>query len=386
MQLRADLHLAYCTNIHRGEDWAETFAALDKYTLAVKRRVSPERPYAIGLRLSELAARELSEPATLAAFRAWLERNDSYVFTINGFPYGRFHGGKVKENVYRPDWTQPERLAYMKLLFDLLAQLVPEGVEGSVSTLPGSFKEFITTDAQRVAMRENLWRCLDHIVACSARSGRKLHLGLEPEPLGYFETTAETVAFFRELEAHRPSDARLREFIGVNYDTCHLAVEYEEPAEALATLRRAGIRLSKIHLSSALQIVPDDAARAWLRRFADDIYLHQVVARTATGDLRRDRDLDFALAQPPGDREWRIHFHVPLHAETLPHGTTTRAHLLGVLDALAAKPALCPHLEMETYTWEVLPPEMRERDVVEQLAREYAWCLEALAARGILRA
>jgi hypothetical protein len=383
MQLGPNLHLAYCTNIHRGEDWPETLASLEKYTLAVRERVSPDRPYAIGLRLSDLASRQLSEPRALDQFRRWLHEHHCYVFTINGFPFGQFHGVKVKEQVYRPDWTHPDRLAYTNRLFDLLAQLVPEGVEGSVSTLPGSFKEFVTTDEQRAQIREHLWHCIDHIERCAARHGRKLHLGLEPEPLGLFETSAETVRFFEEMAAHRPGDARLREFLGVNYDTCHLAVEYEEPADAVAALQKAGIRLSKIHLSSALQLVPDTAARDWLRRFADDTYLHQVVARTADGALRRDRDLDIALAQPPSDREWRIHFHVPLHAAKLAHGQTTSAHLLGLLDLLAKQPGHCPHLEMETYTWEVLPEELRAASVVEQLVREYEWTLGQLRPRGL---
>ena len=383
MQIGPNLHLAYCTNIHRGGDWPETLASLEKYTLAVRERVSPDRPYAIGLRLGDLASRQLSEPHALDHFRRWLHEHGCYVFTINGFPFGQFHGTKVKEQVYRPDWTHPDRLAYTNRLFDLLAQLVPEGVEGSVSTLPGSFKEFITTGEQRGQIRENLWHCIDHIERCATRHGRKLHLGLEPEPLGLFETGAETVRFFREMAGHRPGDLRLREFLGVNYDTCHLAVEYEEPADVVAAFQAEGIRISKIHLSSALQLAPDDASRAWLRRFADDTYLHQVVARTADGSLRRDRDLDVALAQPEGDREWRIHFHVPLHATALAHGQTTASHLLGLLDLLAKQPGLCPHLEMETYTWEVMPEELRAGSVVEQLVREYGWTLAELGRRGL---
>jgi hypothetical protein len=383
VRLKNNLHLAYCTNIHRGDDWPETLASLEKYTLAVKERVSPDRPYAIGLRLSDLASRQLSEPRVLEGFWRWLQQHQCYVFTINGFPFGRFHGTKVKEQVYRPDWTHPDRLAYTNRLFDLLAQLVPEGVAGSVSTLPGSFKEFITTEEQRGRIRDQLWRCIDHIEECSVRHGRLLHLGVEPEPLGLWETSAETVRFFQEMEAHRPRDARLRTFLGVNYDTCHLAIEYEEPGDVVDALQTEGIRISKIHLSSALQIVPDEAGREWLRRFADDTYLHQVIARTTDGTLRRNKDLDLALEQPAGDGEWRIHFHVPLHATTLAHGRTTAAHTLGLLDLLAQRPDLCGHLEMETYTWEVLPDELRAESVVEQIVREYGWCLGQLQRRGL---
>src|SRR5688572_1044041 len=149
MKLNHNLHLAYCTNIHRGETWAETFDALKKHTLSVRQRVCPDSPYAIGLRLSHRAAHELSDRATILVFQRWLAENNCYVFTINGFPYGQFHGTRVKEQVYQPDWTTPERLSYTNLLFDLLAQLLPEGVEGSVSTLPCGFKRFVTTQEQR---------------------------------------------------------------------------------------------------------------------------------------------------------------------------------------------------------------------------------------------
>src|SRR5882724_7246415 len=148
MKLSHGLQLAYCTNIHRGETWAQTFDTLQKYTLAVRDRVSPGRPYAIGLRLSADAARELSVPATIKSFRSWLARENCYVFTINGFPYGKFHGTRVKEQVYAPDWTTRERLEYTNLLFDLLAQLPPEDVEGSVSTVPVSFKGFNLDERQ----------------------------------------------------------------------------------------------------------------------------------------------------------------------------------------------------------------------------------------------
>jgi len=158
----------------------------------------------------------------LQNFRRWLDRENCYVFTINGFPYGKFHGTRVKEHVYTPDWTTTERVAYTNLLFNLLAEIVPFGIEGSVSTVPGSFKEFITSGEQVQAMRDNVWRCVEHIARVSERCGKKLHLGLEPEPLCFLETSAETATFFEELRDEHPGDSRLREHLGVNYDTCHL--------------------------------------------------------------------------------------------------------------------------------------------------------------------
>jgi len=383
VNLEHGLHLAYCTNIHRGEDWGQTFDSLKSHTLAVRGRVAMGEAYAIGLRLSDQAARELSEPAVLDAFRQWLADENCYVFTINGFPFGNFHGGRVKEQVYVPDWTSAERLKYTCRLFDLIAALVPEGVEGSVSTLPGSFKEFITDESQEQVIRNNLWKCVEHIAALSDRTGKALHLGLEPEPLGYFETSSETVRFFEAMEKEHPNDARLREHLGVNYDTCHLAVEYEEAADAIGAFKARGIRISKLHLSAALKLVPTTAARECLAAFTEDVYLHQVVERLPDGSLARHRDLDVALASDSDAEEWRIHFHIPLHSPDMDWFTSTRDHIGGVLDLLRDDPALCTHLEMETYTWEVLPDEMKNRNVVDQLVGEYEWALTELRARGL---
>ncbi len=381
--MKHGLHLAYCTNIHRGEDWAQTFDSLQKHTLAVRRKVCPMGAYAIGLRLSDRAARELSEPAVLAGFRQWLADENCYVFTINGFPFGDFHDTRVKEQVYVPDWTSEARLEFTCRLFDLIAALVPEEVEGSVSTSPGSFKEFIRDESQEQAIRDNLWKCVEHIAALSDSTGKTLHLGLEPEPLCWIETSAETVAFFEQMDREHPNDPRLRRHLGMNYDTCHLAVEYEEPHEAIGALVAAGIRISKLHLSAAMKMEPTETVRAQLEAFKEDVYLHQVIERLPGGGLARHRDLDVALAEETKAEEWRIHFHVPLHSPDGDWFASTRDHIGGVLDLLRADPALCSHLEMETYTWEVLPGDLKNRDVVDQLVGEYEWTLAELRARDL---
>jgi hypothetical protein len=378
-------HLAYSTNIHPGETWPETLNTLEQHTLAVRARVCPGRRFGIGLRLSDIASRQLSEPSVLLDFRRWLERNDCYVFTINGFPFGRFHGGRVKERVYLPDWTSRERLDYTNRLFDLLAQLLPEGVPGSVSTLPGSFKEFITTPAQLAAIRGHLFECVKHIEKLAEQSGKILHLGLEPEPLGLLETSQETVDFFERLRDEYPREQGIQEYLGVNYDTCHLAVEFEEASEALARLRNHRVKISKIHLSCALK---GTGAPTGIAEFADDTYLHQVVVRRAEGELIRYKDLDVflnpqATARHRPEDEFRIHFHIPLHTPPTKQFGTTTDHLLDTLNVLKASPELCSHLEMETYTWSVLPPELKSRSVVDQLVAEYEWCLGQLRSRGL---
>lgn len=391
MKLANDIHLAYCTNIHRGESWGQTFETLEKYTLAVRDRVSGGKPYAIGLRLGEAASRELSDGATLLKFQRWLEKNNCYVFTINGFPYGSFHGTRVKEQVYAPDWTTDERVVYTNRLFDLLVELVPSGVEGSVSTVPCSFKEFIKTPGQVAAMRNNIWRTVEHIARVSERSGKMLHLGLEPEPLCYLETSAEAVQFFTELRADRPKDDRLDRHLGVNYDTCHLAIEFETPADSIRELRANGVKISKLHFSSALKVIPTVETRRALAAFVEPVYFHQVVARWPDGRITRTTDLDVALAasseldtlSPAELPEWRIHFHIPLHSKPTEIFGTTSDQIVGVIDLLAREPNLCKHIEMETYTWEVLPADLKNRSVVDQLADEYSWTLQRMRAAGL---
>jgi hypothetical protein len=205
------------------------------------------------------------------------------------------------------------------------------------------------------------------------------------------ESTAETLHLFDHMRADHPRDDRLAAHLGVTYDTCHFAVEYEEPQNALGCLVNYGIKISKLQLSSALKVIPTPAAREELKKFADDIYLHQVVARDPAGNRTIFPDLPEALmharsAYETGEEElpeWRIHFHVPLHAQAQPPFENTNDHLLGVLDVLAQSPQLCSHLEMETYTWEVLPPELKSQTPVEQLTAEYDWTLGRLRERGL---
>jgi hypothetical protein len=389
MRLNHDIHLGYCTNIHRGESWEETWRGLKEHTLRVKDRVSGGKPYGIGLRLSAQAANELNQPGKLDEFRRWLDANGCYVFTINGFPYGSFHGTRVKEQVFKPDWSTKERLDYTNLLFDLLAKLLPEGVSGSVSTLPGSHKTFRVGSEELAAIFTNLRLCREHIEKVAEASGHDLHLGLEPEPLGLFETSGETLKFFGLYFDRNPQDRDFFKFIGLNYDTCHLAIEFEEAAEALNRITGAGIRLSKLHFSSALKLQPTPENIARLRGYDEPVYFHQVIASYGADEpLRRFKDLPDALAfatTNPNElgREWRVHFHIPIHAQPADGFDSTRDHLDGAMQWLAKNPTKCQHIEMETYTWEVLPPEMRSGDVVDQLVKEYDWTLAAMRACGL---
>lgn len=381
-------HLAYCTNVHRGGNWAETKHSLETHVLAVRDRVANGRPFAIGLRLSDQASRELAEPRILEAFRFWLEEEQCYVFTINGFPFGNFHGSRVKEQVSQPDWSSVERLDYTQRLFRLLAELVPPGVEGSVSTVPVSFKQFGLNEERLGMARRHLWQCVEYLDKLRDRTGVELHLGLEPEPFGTVENTDEFLSWMKRMEIEHPNDPRLHRHLGINYDTCHFALQYEEASESLTRLVSSGIRISKIHLSNALRVRPTEEARLALRAFDDGVYFHQVIERRNSGTVVRYPDLDVALGAAEAgkvdvDGEWRVHFHVPLHTPERADWGTTSTHLRGTLAELGRNPSLCPHLEMETYTWEVLPVGWKEISVEDMLAKEYAWTLNELKQVGI---
>ena len=391
MRLKHGRHLTYCTNVHAAESWPAVRRMLREEAMAVKAAVSPgAKAFGLGLWLAAEAAQELAQPGVLAELRAWLVENSFYVFTLNGFPYGKFHGTRVKEQVYRPDWTEPARREHTLRLFEVLAGLLPADVAvGSVSTLPGSFKGFGLDDSAQEEMFRQLAQCAAELDRLRDRHGRDFVLGLEPEPLGWLETTEETLAFLREFFARPDTPRCAREVIGVTYDACHLAVEYEDAGESLARLRDAGIRLAKIHFSSALRLKPTDAALAELRNFDEPVYLHQVVVREAAGPLRRFTDLPEALAWaekmtvPQRGAEWRVHFHVPLQGTPEPPLGDTREHLTGVMDFLARDAGACEHLEMETYTWAVLPEPLRAARVEQQVAAEYAWTLGELGKRGL---
>ena len=389
MKLSKGQHLAYCTNVHRGNNWEETFFSLEQYVLRVREKICPDTPYAIGLRLGADAARELSNPEELNRFREWLDQQNAYIFTINGFPYGNFHGQRVKEKVYLPDWTDPERLTYTLSLFHILTTLLPKGMEGSVSTLPASFKEFHPAGKLPDSAYKNLLTCAEEIEHLSLENDLDLHLGMEPEPLGWFETTVETLRFLEELFDRAKDPEMVRRRIGINYDCCHLAIEREDAREGLDAIKQAKVRLSKLHLSSALQVMPTPENLNTLHAFVEPVYLHQVITSQKGRILERIKDLDCALQSSKdgslvaGADEWRVHFHVPLHASPGNGLGDTRQHVLDTLDWLEENPGACRHLEMETYTWEVLPAELRSSEVVDQVAKEYEWTLNELNKRGL---
>lgn len=395
-----DCHLSYCTNIHPGESWPEVERALQNHLPKIKQAVSPDREMGVGLRLSALSARQLDEsPGLLNAFKHWLQEKRFYVYTLNGFPYGAFHGQSVKEQVYRPDWAESQRLDYSMRLARVLAALLPEGQHGSISTVPVGFKpDFINPERPHEAAAT-----LAHFAAFAAAlerdSGKLIQLALEPEPGCFLETTRDTIDFFQkyvffqetveQLQRHLPGElkhaagiALLKRHLGVCLDTCHAAVMFERPLAMLQALAAADIPVHKIQLTAALhvpQLTP--ALRQRLLQFADEVYLHQTSVRTADGSSPTEFYLDLApaLGKSADGAELRSHFHVPVFAETLGGLRTTQPELIELLAALRAAPG-CPHLEVETYTFDVLPPELKQDSVEAHISREINWVKELLEA------
>ncbi|MFN4943219.1 MAG: metabolite traffic protein EboE [Akkermansiaceae bacterium] len=378
--------LGYCTNIHPAESWSETLHALEKHVLVVRDKLlatghqPADKPYPIGLRLSARAASELLEGDQLDRFKDWLTTNNCMVFTINGFPYGAFHGTAVKEKVFQPDWTTQERVIYTQNLFQIIAQIAPKSSGGSVSTLPGSHKSF---HADESLIRKNLIKMALFIEELSQKHQIDLHLGLEPEPLGHFENTAETLAFFERLHVDAANPSIIQQRIGLNYDCCHFAIEFDDAKESLNAIAiDSNIRLSKIHLSNALRLNPADRnALEAIRKFNEPTYFHQVIARRADGSLERFKDLpvffeavDAGNLQPSDFCEARVHFHIPLDAKPTSPLDSTHTHVEETLNWCVRNPRFCQHFEIETYTWGVLPNNL-QRPVEEQIAAEYHWVL-----------
>lgn len=395
VQHQPPLHLTYCLNIHPGESWAENLEAIREKTVRVRQFVGPGNWFGVGLRLSAEAAAELVADRALReeALTVFGEHH-LYPFSVNAFPYGRFHAGKVKEKVYAPDWRTEERRNYTFDVADVLAGWLPEGVDGSISTVPGSFKGWIREDADTAAMVKNLGATAAYLAALREDTGREIHLGLEPEPSCYIETTAETVSFFKdalltagvaEVKRIRQCDGDaaeelMRRHVGVCFDTCHVALQFEDPLDSLRTYVREGIRVSKVQLSAAL--TTGGAPGDWeaLRPFAEGVYLHQVKARLADGQIRSWIDLPGALADDEGRaglEEVRVHFHVPLFFK----GNGPLASTVSTLTPdffRELRSGATSHVEIETYTFDVLPPEIHPGDVVKSIAREYAWVQELL--------
>lgn len=391
-------HLTYCTNIHPGENWPETFGALKNHFPAIRATLAGKERMGIGLRLSNMASLGLlAEEDNLAEFKQWLSDHNGYVFTMNGFPYGGFHNTVVKDEVHAPDWTTVERVDYTLRLFRILGELLPEGLQGGISTSPLSYKPWHAAGEARNKARaiatENILTVAAALFKIHRSAGVLMHLDIEPEPDGFLESGREFIDWFEndllprailvlgEQFGLSPADAEaaVKQHINLCYDVCHFAIGYEEHESVIDELAAKGIQLGKIQISAALKAhLPVDLAMRdevtdALAKFNEPTYLHQVIAKTAKGELIRYPDLPEALADSrnPVINEWRAHFHVPVFVEDMGVVQSTQNDIVRVLNKFS-NAAFTQHLEVETYTWSVLPDELKA-PLTQSIIRELDW-------------
>ena len=390
-------HLTYSTLVHPGDTWEEMWSSLTAYVPKVKARFSPHAPFGVSLRLSARSAETLvNNRAERDKLKKFLADNDMYLYTVNAFPYGPFKNQIVKEQVYEPDWRSEERTRYTINVAEVLADVVPEGISPSIQSAPLGFKPRVTGPDVVASYTQHVLRVAAHLVALASRTGRTVTLALEPEPFCFLETTDETVDYFTrhlysgdaalslaKLAGIPVSEAHvaLRRHVGVVFDICHQAVAYENIAESLQKLVNAGIPVFKLQEAAAMR-VPEVTQKIvdTLARYAKTIYLTQTVEKK-DGKLTRFLNLEDAFKAwqaNPGPREWRTHFHVPVFLESLGELGTTRFAIEDALKFHKANP-LSRQLEIETYTWDVLPEHLKTGDIVDYVTRELEWVRSQLA-------
>lgn len=382
--------LGYCTNVHAGGDWGTTQENLARYAVAVRELVSPDAPMGVGLWLSNSAAETLADRDTRRRFRDWLAGHGLRAYTLNGFPYGDFHQPVVKHRVYEPNWFDRRRVDYTKRLAEHLADLLPAGQSGSISTLPLCWGAPAPTVEQFTLAAAHLREVAEHLRRLHAETGHEIVLSIEPEPGCAVQRLENVLTFFhRYLWQDRSPPAWLARHIGVCHDVCHSVVMFEEQADVLRAYREHGIRVGKVQLSSAVCVdfAPLDAeerraAVAQLRSFDERRYLHQTTVRQADGGERFYEDLSLPLAEigEPArlTSAWRIHFHVPVFVRDFGRLYASQDAILEALTALRQHHPHVTDYEVETYAWGVLPKELQQADLARGIAEEMHWCAQAM--------
>ena len=358
-----DSHLSYCLNIHPGESFQEIFSAIKHYCPQVKAQVSPDQNFGLGLRLPAQAVFEMQDNE-ITELQNYLNENDFYAFTANVFPFGKFHGEAVKEEVYNPDWHQQERVDYTVRSAEILAELLPKNIQGSLSTVPITYGKESDYSA-----KENIILCLKALASIEEQTGKHIELALEPEPDCFLETSDECINYIQEL---RQIDAELVDkYLGVCLDTCHMALQFETPLESLNKFIEAGINISKIQVSSVLSFQNDSKNSDLLKKFDDGVYLHQTRIMN-NGELSSYPDLPEAISDNQGG-EWRIHCHVPLYFQSNDEGLSSTSNLL-TKEFFEKAFTHCQNIEVETYTFSVLPD---QSDSVEAaISKELLWLID----------
>ncbi len=384
--------MSYSTLVHPGDNWEQMSHSLRTFVPQVKARVSPNQPFGLSLRLAAPSAEMLArDGAARDDLKRFLAEKDLYLYTVNAFPYGAFKDTIVKEQVYEPDWRSEERTQYTINVADILADVAPEGLASSIQSAPLGFKPRVTGPDVVDSYTEHVLRVVAHLVGIEQRTGKTVTLALEPEPHCFLETTDETIAYFtnhlysgRSAErlaklANLPisdSIGALRRHLGIVFDIGHQAVGFEDIPVSLQKLVDAGVPILKLQEVAAMHMpnVTDETIEA-LQRFAKTVYLSQTVEKK-NGKITKFLNLEDAFAArkaDPGPREWRTHFHVPVFLDDLGGAFgTTRFALEQALKMHKEKP-LSGQLEIETYTWDVLPDHLKTGDIVDYVCREIEW-------------
>lgn len=382
--------LGYCTNVHAGATWEQTQQNLHDYAVRVRQLVAPDGSLGVGIWLAAQAAHELWEAGRVEGLRIWLRQMGLIPYTMNGFPYGNFHQPKVKHKVYQPTWRQQPRLDYTVQLARLLAHLLDEGDEGSISTLPIQWGQPPPTPEELSGAAVNLALLAQQLERIEKDTGRRIYVCLEPEPGCIIQRSSDAVRFFEDYLFGQGDEQTLRRHIRVCHDICHASVMFELQEDALRTYAEAGIAVGKMQISSAIivpleQLGPADrpAALEQLELFAEDRYLHQTSVRWPDGRLEFSEDLPQLLARPRQQMvqsaEWRIHFHVPVYLSEFGLLRASQDDIRQALQAAGQWQPQLKHLEVETYAWSVLPDELQKEDLAEGIADEIRWFQTVLA-------
>ncbi len=365
--------LTYCGNVHAAADLDAWLLTLARFAAPVAAAAGAARPFPLGVWWpAEVAARLAADARARERVRAELAAHGLQIATLNVFPQADFHGARVKERVYRPDWGTPARLAFTLDAARAAAALSPPGTVLPLSTLPLGFG-----GGDLVAMRSNLARAAFALADLEAETGVQCVLALEPEPACLVETVAEAIACVQAVRAEH-GEVAVQRHLGVCLDLCHLAVMHEDPLMALAAAAAAGVPVAKIQVSACLEARGEAGLDRLLdpaQRWDEPRYLHQTTGLLPSGarihaldlDEVRARRSEFAAASVV-----RTHFHVPVFWDDEGPLGSTRATLTAALRAMGSM--RLPLLEVETYTWHVLPGfSGKDEDLIAGLAREVSF-------------
>ena len=389
-------YLGYCTNVHAGVGLDQTLANLETHALAVRDELSTQPDtelFGLGLWLSATTVTELIHSAESESARKklgrWFADRHLVPYTINAFPFGDFHGERVKHAVYEPAWWSPARADYTLEIAQVFHDILPPGEVGTISTLPIGWPHEGVGNEQRAQAALELARVAQWLSDLEQREGRHLRVCLEPEPGCLLDRTANVVDFFEQYLRPAVPEELIRRYLGICHDVCHATVMFESQDEVLRAYTSADIPIGKVQVSSAIVAQTGGLAEAErqevlreLARFAEDRYLHQTTVRTDDG-LQFFEDLPLALAALEGQPtdQWRVHFHVPLFLERFGRLSTSQSEIdvcLTALRELNSQPAL----EVETYAWDVLPSELKEATLAAGIAKEIDWLSDRLSRQN----